>query len=41
MVAMSPFGGQVTMAQVAERVPTSMRLKDQIPAKANGRLEEM
>ena len=39
IVAMSSFGEQVTMAQVAERVPTSVRLKDQIPAKANGRLE--
>jgi hypothetical protein len=37
--ATSSFGGQVRMAQVAERVPTSERLKDQIPAKATGRVE--
>jgi hypothetical protein len=36
IVAKSSFGGQVTMAQVAERLPTSLRLKDQMPAKANG-----
>jgi hypothetical protein len=39
IVAMSSLGGQVTMAHVAERAPTSVRLKDQMPAKANGRLE--
>jgi hypothetical protein len=34
---MSWFGGQVTIAQVAERLPASLRLKDQIPANPKGR----
>jgi hypothetical protein len=34
---MSAFGGQVAMAQVTERAPVSLRLRDQIPANANGR----
>jgi hypothetical protein len=37
IVAISSFGGQVTIAQVAERLPTSLRLNDQIPAKPKGR----
>lgn len=39
IVAISSFGGHVTMAQVAERVPTSVRLEDQMPTKAKGRPE--
>jgi hypothetical protein len=39
IVAMSWFGGQVTIAQVTERPLTLSRLKDQIPAKPKGRPE--
>ena len=41
IVALGSFGGRIMSAQVAKRLPSSLRLRDQIPPNLKGHLDRI